>query len=178
MKKIGSLNALYQENRIFYHCNACGDINVPGKPALYCGTVDDLPASVRELYENVWSEVDGWPEYVVTMDGKPCMAFSILVDKGYIRELTDSYTAGKDRIDTAASEVCKATAQSLQEKLPCGQVFYGENTDPCGDEVLVCVDKDLVEKYWSEVLKSGKDNFYPEFERRLAQATKSLGERK
>ena len=82
MKKIGSLNALYQENRIFYHCNACGDINVPGKPALYCGTVDDLPASVRELYENVWSEVDGWPEYVVTMDGKPCMAFSILVDKG------------------------------------------------------------------------------------------------
>ena len=56
----------------------------------------------------------------------------------------------------------------------CGQVFYGENTDPCGDEVLVCVDKDLVEKYWSEVLKSGKDNFYPEFERRLAQATKSL----
>ena len=90
MKKIGSLNALYQENRIFYHCNACGDINVPGKPALYCGTVDDLPASVRELYENVWSEADGWPEYVVTMDGKPCMAFSILVDKGYIRELTDS----------------------------------------------------------------------------------------
>ena len=105
---------------------------IPERKLFPCGTVDDLPASVRELYENVWSEADGWPEYVVTMDGKPCMAFSILVDKGYIRELTDSCTAGKDRIDTAASEVCKATAQSLQEKLPCGQVFYGENTDPCG----------------------------------------------
>ena len=174
MKEIESLNGLYQDERIFYHCNACGDINVPGKPELYCGTTDEIPAGARELYETVWNETAGWPEYVVTLDGKACMAFSIVVDNSYIQQLTGYCTAGKERIDAAAIEVCKTTAQSLLEKLPCGQVFYGEDTDPSGDEVVVCVDSDMVKKHWQEILKIAEDNFYPEFERRLAQAIKSL----
>lgn len=37
-KSVGNLQHLYDTNQIFYHCNACGDINVPGKPPMYCKT--------------------------------------------------------------------------------------------------------------------------------------------
>ena len=42
-----SLNEVYTENKWFYYCNACGDINTPNTDPLSYHDVDELEVSVE-----------------------------------------------------------------------------------------------------------------------------------
>ena len=176
-KKIGNLQELYDQNRMFYHCNACGDINVPGKPDLYCGSVDELPTEARELYETLWSEGSGWPEYVVTLDGKVGMAISIGIWRPYIDNLCANDTDKRNLAFVSAVSVGKNVAQQLLERMPDGEVYYGKDTDPCGDEVVViCLGKAACDEHWETIKSIASEFFYPQFEREMAAILKNLKE--
>ncbi len=45
--KMKSLNEVYTENKLFYYCNACGDINMPNTDPLSYHDVDELEVSVE-----------------------------------------------------------------------------------------------------------------------------------
>lgn len=169
-QKIGNLQELYDQEKLFYHCNACGDINVPGKPELYCGKPEEMPEDVRELYMTLWSEGSGWPEYVVTLNGKAGMALTIGLYN--IQDfIGDIKPEEEDAVLKATEEVARSLAAQMQEKMPSIQIFYGSNTDPLGDEMLVCLDKDKCsEETWRKVENIADEFFYSVFTEQLKKA--------
>lgn len=174
-KKIRDLNELYKENKMFYHCNACGDINISGKDSLYCGSPEEMPAEARELYETVWSEGSCWPQYVVSLDGRTGMALSIVIETAYVVSLAAAGPSEMEKVYDTAIAVGKKVAQQLLERLPCGEVYYGEDGDPCGDEVVIYLEKDKCAEYWDQILDAPEEfGFFTKFEEQFAQALNSL----
>lgn len=132
--KFESLNEVYENDCLFYWCNATGDINMPGdgKNSLMRHNSEELPPAARDLFENYWSEYGGCNEYVVSYRGKTCYAFSFILNEEWV----DSFS-----IDT---DLFRSVAKAAVERMFSGSDFvetllYGENTDPDGDEIVVIV---------------------------------------
>ena len=85
--KTKSLNKVYEKDELTYFCNACGDINIPGKEGWWNGKPEELPRTARELYENCWGEGCGLPMYVVEYKCETAMAITALFDESYKDDL-------------------------------------------------------------------------------------------
>lgn len=146
MNTVKSLNELYQRGKSRYWCNCTGDIYIPGDAIMKCGSVEQMPPKVREIYEGLW-EPGLHPTYVFEDEyGNVGLAFGILFDQQYITDLrtTNPYMGAVDRkaFEKECFNAIKRMAEDLTKRLPYAQVYLGEGTDPDGDEILVFVPKD------------------------------------
>lgn len=149
---VKSLKETYEDqNSIFwYWCNACNDINIPGAPPMECGSVEKLPVEARDLYEAFWAEDDYRHScYVVQYNAQFGIALGILLDNNYVLEdLPDrnpeieALGLKQDFLLQVRTAAGKMTAQNLSDALPDATVFFGEGTDPDGDEILVFFPKE------------------------------------
>lgn len=133
-----------------------------------------MPEDVRELYLTIWSEGAGCPEYVVTLNNKVGMAITIELGTEYINELTGRFSADTNTEREVAADVGKDVASQMQDELPLCEVFYGEDTDPCGDEVLVFLEKNLCREKWQEVKDIALQFFYEKFKEKFFAAISTL----
>ncbi len=132
---IESLNDIYSQNRLFYWCNACGEINMPGDPVypILVHKPNELPnEQLRDLYNNFWSELGCSSEYVVTLDGVHGYAFDFLFDYDWAED--------NGMNPKKLPEVIKKTATQLfadvQDFVGC-RFLFGEDTDPNGHEFII-----------------------------------------
>lgn len=135
-----SLNKVYENDELYYWCNACGDINIPDKDLLYCGDVEELPLKQRNLYERYWS-VDTWAcMYVVDYKGNPAMALTYLFDESYLSDLLNKNDVTDTDMEMFYNAVhdCGNMLSEKEELVDC-DILVGENTDPDGHELIVVV---------------------------------------
>lgn len=170
---IRRLNKLYDEERIHYWCTATGDINVIGSAPLSCGQPEDMPPAIRRLYETLWKEGAGFSMYVVEIDGAPGMVFNMLLDDSYMQDIISKKelpAMPEDYINRMRTEGGKKAAELLLNTLSGASVYYGEQTDPDGDEVLVFIpDGDECETALNAAMKTAGEMFYDNFVRLFVQ---------
>ena len=140
-----SLNEIYAENRLYYWCNASGDINVPYAARMDCGTMEDLPQKQQELYEKCWTEGAGCYMYVVSYCRKPGIVLGFLFDRSYMKGLLGK----KDESDFTADDsdyffdcICKEATKLEKDFVSLGfkrEILVGKDTDPDGHELLVFI---------------------------------------
>lgn len=149
--EIKSLNEAYEKNLIWYWCNACGDINVPGALPMTIGHPDDMPPTARRLYEKYWSEA-GWPtRYVGNCEGQYglflCYLFDYEMCVGTVFEDIDRMA------DAFFEEVVMGVAKMLSRKPLFGAngdlsdctIYVGNGTDPLGHELCIFIPEDKCE---------------------------------
>lgn len=143
-----SLNEAYgDKNSIFwYWCNATGDINIPGKPSMYCGKEEEMPVEAKEIYEKFWSELMNQNCYVIQHNNVFGIGLGFLLDDSYMDELVAQSSEELKKLMLTSDVFCtlrtaagKAFAKHIAKLNPSATVFYGEKTDPCGDEVVVFI---------------------------------------
>ena len=137
--RVFSLNEAYARNQVFYYCNACGDINIPGCDPLSIHQPDELPALELELYENYWTEEDGCTEYVVTYRGEPGMAITVLFDKCWLEDVALEHDWPKDSVAmNGLAKSLEYVAEELAQAPILNEcaVLLGIDTDPDGHELL------------------------------------------
>lgn len=148
-----SLNNVYDENSLYYWCNCTGDLNIPGCRSWDIVTnTDMLPNAVWDVYDNFWGEGRGAQEYVATYNGVTGLMLGWLFDYSWLDDLSliklNAYTmevpdSMKEVLHSAVEKVAKNLAagqffsddeQPIQHNYP---VFFGKDTDPDGDEILI-----------------------------------------
>lgn len=134
-----SLNEVYENEELFYYCNACGDINIPGTDPWSRHDVDELPLSARELYENYWMEGAGLCMYVVEykfeVGFEKAMAVTALFDYGYREDLL---AEGISLTDEEFFAAVKNTAIMYRNAFRY-ETLVGKDTDPDGHEIVFIV---------------------------------------
>ena len=135
-----SLNNVYENNELFYYCNTCGDINIPGTDPWSYHDVDELPLKERNLYENYWYEGAGCHMYVVNYKGNPAMALGFLFDEFYLSDILGKTDVTKEDMSVFYDSVCDyAKMLEKKEEVAFCEILVGENTDPDGHELLVII---------------------------------------
>lgn len=130
-----SLNEVYKNEELFYYCNACGDINIPGTDPYGFHDVDELPRSARELYENYWMEGAGLCMYVVEYKCEKAMAVTALFDCGYREDLlADGISLTDEEFFSAVKNVAIMYRNVFRY-----ETLVGEDTDPDGHEIVFIV---------------------------------------
>lgn len=159
-----SLNEIYNENKLFYYCNACGDINIPDTDPLSYHDVGELPLRERNLYENYWCEGAGCYMYVVNYNGNPAMALGFLFDVGYCDDLTEEIPNLNNNMDKfwVAVKDC-ANLLSKDTALNGCEVLAGHDTDPDGHEILIIIPYNMRDKI-NEITHDFADKVYADFE--------------
>lgn len=135
-----SLNKVYENDELYYWCNACSDINIPGADPSYCGDIDELPIKQRNLYENYWNESAGCCMYVVDYKGNPAMALGYLFDASYLSDLLKKNDVSDEDMEVFYNAVydCGTMLERTKEVSDC-EVLVGKDTDPDGHELLIIV---------------------------------------
>lgn len=163
MNTIVDLNRVYQENKLFYWCNCCGEVNLPEDfdehgqaKGLFIHEPAELPETIKKLYDAYQDEIDWVRIYTVSYDGTPGMVLAHDVSESVIKEIlmkagktTETADAQKHSISKEIADLC------IAQMPPFVTVFYGEDSDPDGDEVLVFIPEDKC----SEFFKNVKDSF-------------------
>lgn len=159
--KTKSLNEVYEKDELVYFCNACGDINIPGKEGWWNGKPEELPRTARELYENCWGEGCGLPMYVVEYKAETAMAISALFDEDY----KDDLLAEKG-IAVTTSEFWEAVRRvAIMYRLAFRyETLVGRDTDPIGHEIVFIIPyKDCEDA--ADIAAFLGDHIYNDFER-------------
>ena len=168
-----SLNALYNENKITYLCNSCGDVFVrdddaaDGENSTYIGNISvdkdkvHEAVSVKEenLLDRYWTDGLDCLMYVGIVEGRLGMILGALFDYPYLAEKAQiPFEREEDAQKAVRANRAHITA-TLQDviamleshnKFPRCEFLYGEDTDPCGDEILLFVpyeQREFIQQY-------------------------------
>ena len=161
--KTVSLNEIYAADELFYYCNACGDINIPGEedPAkMYAHKPEELPMTALNLYENYWQEGAGLPMYVVEYKGQIGMAVTALFDRSYHDDLFKEKGIGvtKSEFFAAMKRVAKMYRNAFRY-----ETMVGVDTDPDGHEIVFFIPEHLASNAAGFASFVG-DHIYKDFE--------------
>ena len=135
-----NLNKVYENDELFYYCNACGDINIPDTDPMSYHDVDELPILARELYENYWTDGHIGKMYVVDYNGTSAVAINYVFDEYYLADFLN-----KDKATSGDMVVFYNAIMEYAKKLEWNshiwncEVIVGFDTDPDGHELLVIV---------------------------------------
>lgn len=136
-----NLEEVNKSNTLYYWCNACGDINVLTAVAIRLGTEDDLPRPILRLYNEYWGEGRGVNEYCVSFNGEYGLMLGMLFDYSWLNDL--GLDSEADDVKAALHSAVRARADRLEaeykEQGKEYQFFYGQDTDPDGDEILIFI---------------------------------------
>ena len=137
MKK---LNYIYENNELFYYCNSCGEINIPGTDMLSLHKADELPVRERELYENYWDDSTCGRMYVVNYKGNPAMALSFIFDEYYLSDILNKTNISKKDMDKWYKYIFNYAQILAKNKIVSGcEICIGEYTDSDGHELVVII---------------------------------------
>lgn len=67
------LSKLYDEDNndtMFYWCNSCGEVNLPGDVGIVLHTENELPLRIKSIFEHLECERNETNEYAVTICNK------------------------------------------------------------------------------------------------------------
>ena len=168
------LNKIYEKDELFYWCNCCGDINMPGgKNYLDVHTPEELPPRYFELYEKYQMETDGCHRYVVSFRGRPGMLLTALHNEGYYSDILNIKSRPTTPNEIMAREcIRKITALLIMRQ--CGKMshdkrldgcipIFGEDTDTDGHELALFIpegrasDIDSLQKIFLEYCWTSSD---------------------
>lgn len=151
------LNTVYNENRIFFCCNACGEIALPSDTSIF--TVhkpEELPEKERELYNEHWTDNYSAKTYVVIYNGEAGLAINFLFCRTFLEDVLNRPVTDNDML--ILHRVIQNYADSIEKHrlLEKCSVLVGEDTDPDGHEMYVIVPYD--EKANIEYILQSLDN--------------------
>lgn len=143
------LNDIYEKEELFYWCNCCCDVNMPGDSSFSIHSPDELPPRYYELYEKYQTEDSGCYRYVVSFRGHPGMLLVALHDDGYYDDILSKKEpmAFKKEIlmkecarkFTALLVLNQCEKMSKDKRLDGCVSIFGENTDPDGHELALFI---------------------------------------
>lgn len=142
------LSKLYEdddENIMFYWCNSCGEVNLPGDIGIVLHTEDELPPKIKSFFEHLECERNETNEYAVTICNKSGILLMALYPCQFVADVL--------KIDEESQKALDATEQfalnlkgfgnrlaaELKEIDPNCEVILGIHTDPEGPEFGVFV---------------------------------------
>ena len=169
-----SLNELYKNDLMWYWCNETGDINVPGAALAHYGTTDDMPPAIQELFTEFWDKNSGVLKYVAVVNGVPGIALGLRFDRDYYKELAADYVIASDipneTLYKKGTTAVIAVAADIANLIPFGDVYFGEGTDPDGDEIVVFVPGTECREYLDKVVETVCSFTYPTFRKYFTKA--------
>ena len=171
---VESLNEVYRREGFHYWCNCIGEINMPGYPPTACPDPDVLPPLAEKVYDNFWAEGRGANEYVVTYNGDTGLALGWLFDYSWLTEIGILPSDDEAAVKAAFHGAVKCTAEGLEVLVNdwADAVFYGNDTDPDGDEILLFVSSERLSKK-SKGARRWLDSNIEGFSVRMYEAVKS-----
>lgn len=142
------LSKLYAEDNndtMFYWCNSCGEVNLPGDVGIVLHTEDELPPKIKSIFEYLECERNETNEYAVTVCNKSGILLMALYPCRFVADVL--------KIDEESEKALDATEQfalnlkgfgnrltaELKEIDPNCEVILGIHTDPEGPEFGVFV---------------------------------------
>lgn len=142
------LSKLYAEDNndtMFYWCNSCGEVNLPGDVGIVLHTEDELPPKIKSIFEHLECERNETNEYAVTVCNKSGILLMALYPCRFVADVL--------KIDEESEKALDATKQfalnlkgfgnrltaELKEIDPNCEVILGIHTDPEGPEFGVFV---------------------------------------
>lgn len=142
------LSKLYAEDNndtMFYWCNSCGEVNLPGDVGIVLHTEDELPPNIKSIFEHLECERNETNEYAVTVCNKSGILLMALYPCRFVADVL--------KIDEESEKALDATKQfalnlkgfgnrlaaELKEIDPNCEVILGIHTDPEGPEFGVFV---------------------------------------
>ncbi|MCF7631263.1 hypothetical protein L3K78_00100 [Oscillospiraceae bacterium SCCA1] len=142
------LSKLYDEDNndtMFYWCNSCGEVNLPGDIGIVLHTEDELPLRIKSIFEHLECERNETNEYAVTICNKSGILLMALYPCRFVADVL--------KIDEESQKALDATEQfalnlkgfgnrlavELKEIDPNCEVILGIHTDPEGPEFGVFV---------------------------------------
>jgi len=142
------LSKLYAEDyndTMFYWCNSCGEVNLPGDVGIVLHTEDELPPKIKSIFEYLECERNETNEYAVTVCNKSGILLMALYPCRFVADVL--------KIDEESEKALDATEQfalnlkgfgnrltaELKEIDPNCEVILGIHTDPEGPEFGVFV---------------------------------------
>lgn len=142
------LSKLYDEDNndtMFYWCNSCGEVNLPGDIGIVLHTEDELPLRIKSIFEHLECERNETNEYAVTICNKSGILLMALYPCQFVADVL--------KIDEESQKALDATEQfalnlkgfgnrlavELKEIDPNCEVLLGIHTDPVGPEFGVFV---------------------------------------
>lgn len=142
------LSKLYAEDNndtMFYWCNSCGEVNLPGDVGIVLHTEDELPPKIKSIFERLECERNETNEYAVTVCNKSGILLMALYPCRFVADVL--------KIDEESEKALDATKQfalnlkgfgnrltaELKEIDPNCEVILGIHTDPEGPEFGVFV---------------------------------------
>lgn len=142
------LSKLYKdndENVMFYWCNSCGEVNLPGDIGIVLHTEDELPPKIKSIFEHLECERNETNEYAVTICNKNGILLMALYPYQFVADvlkIDERSQKAQDATEQLALDLKgfgSSLAAELKEIDPNCEVILGIHTDPEGPEFGVFV---------------------------------------
>ena len=159
------MSKLYKdgEDVMFYWCNACGEVNLPGDIGIVLHKEDELPLHIQSIYANLECERNETNEYAASICNKSGILLLALYPYQFVADvlkIDEQSQKAQDATEQFALNL-KAFSNDLLAEFkkvdPNCEVVLGIHTDPEGPELGVYIpffeDEKPVENNLSAVRK-------------------------
>lgn len=167
------LSKLYDEDNndtMFYWCNSCGEVNLPGDIGIVLHTEDELPPKIKSIFEHLECEHNETNEYAASICNKSGILLMALYPYQFVADvlkIDEQSQKAQDATEQLAVNL-KAFSSDLLTKFkkidPNCEVVLGIHTDPEGPELGVFIpffeDEKPVENNLSAVRKKFNEIAY------------------
>lgn len=167
------LSKLYDEDNndtMFYWCNSCGEVNLPGDVGIVLHTEDELPPKIKSIFEHLECERNETNEYAASICNKSGILLMALYPYQFVADvlkIDEQSQKAQDATEQLAVNL-KAFSSDLLTKFkkidPNCEVVLGIHTDPEGPELGVFIpffeDEKPVENNLSAVRKEFNEIAY------------------
>lgn len=142
------LSKLYDEDNndtMFYWCNSCGEVNLPGDVGIVLHTEDELPSKIKSIFEHLECERNETNEYAVTICNKSGILLMALYPCQFVADVLKIDKENQKALDATEQFALNLKgfgnrlAAELKEIDPNCEVILGIHTDPEGPEFGVFV---------------------------------------
>lgn len=142
------LSKLYDEDNndtMFYWCNSCGEVNLPGDVGIVLHTEDELSPKIKNIFEHLECERNETNEYAVTICNKSGILLMALYPCQFVADVLKIDEENQKALDATEQFALNLKgfgnrlAAELKEIDPNCEVILGIHTDPEGPEFGVFV---------------------------------------
>lgn len=142
------LSKLYDEDNndtMFYWCNSCGEVNLPGDVGIVLHTEDELSPKIKNIFEHLECKRNETNEYAVTICNKSGILLMALYPCQFVADVLKIDEENQKALDATEQFALNLKgfgnrlAAELKEIDPNCEVILGIHTDPEGPEFGVFV---------------------------------------
>lgn len=149
---VKSLNDAIKQGAYKPLCNGCGDVFDPNDAARTCKPEELHGLWHKEeitLYEDYWNDNSGAYMYVLRLaDGSAAMGLNFLFDADWCKDTLKNRRGKKNITEKEVKAtwmprlfhlLSEAAERVIQKAVPDYDIYFGEDTDPDGHELMVVV---------------------------------------